>query len=89
MVTLLAFPVLALTVGISTAVLVKPVKQVVLVVVGTVEFAPEIVRISEATEKLKDFKIEYSGNGNRVGYQSPKAQERIYEGETVRLMLSK
>ena len=52
---------------------------------------PNVTNLSvkEATEKLKDFKIEYSGNGNRVGYQSPKAQERIYEGETVRLMLSK
>lgn len=52
---------------------------------------PNVTNLSvkEATEKLKDFKIEYSGNGNRVGYQSPKAKERIYEGETVRLMLSK
>ena len=44
--------------------------------------------VKEATEALKDFKVEYSGNGDKVVYQSPKAKERIYEGETVRLMLS-
>lgn len=51
---------------------------------------PNVVNMSvkEATEKLKDFKVEYSGNGDKVTYQSPKAKSRIYEGETVRLMLS-
>ena len=44
--------------------------------------------VKEATEALKDFKVEYSGSGDKVVYQSPKAKERIYEGETVRLMLS-
>lgn len=44
--------------------------------------------VKEATEALKDFKVEYSGSGDKVVYQAPKAKERIYEGETVRLMLS-
>lgn len=41
----------------------------------------------EATSLLKEFKIEYSGNGSKVIYQSPSADSRIYEGETIRLML--
>ncbi len=42
----------------------------------------------DAVKELKGFKVEYSGNGSVVTYQSPSAGERIYEGETVRLMLN-
>ena len=41
----------------------------------------------EATKTLKNFKVEYTGNGNKVVYQSPQAGERIFEGDTVKLML--
>lgn len=51
---------------------------------------PDVVGDSkeEASEKLEKFKVEYSGSGDTVTYQSPVAGERIYEGETVRLMLN-
>ena len=42
---------------------------------------------NEAIKKLKSFKVEYTGNGNKVTYQSPSSGERILEGETVRLLL--
>ena len=38
--------------------------------------------------KLGSFKVEFSGTGELVSYQSPTAGEKIYEGETVRLMLT-
>lgn len=44
--------------------------------------------INEAMKSLKQFKVEYSGSGKEVTYQSPKAGERVYEGETVRLLLN-
>ena len=44
--------------------------------------------VTEAKKKLKSFKIEYTGSGDKVIYQSPSALSRIYEGETVRLLLS-
>ena len=43
---------------------------------------------SDAVKELKDFKVEYSGSGDKVVEQSPEAGTRIYEGETVRLYLS-
>lgn len=43
---------------------------------------------SEAIKVLKPFKVEFSGTGSTISYQSPSAGERIYEGETVRLLLS-
>ena len=51
---------------------------------------PNVVGLSpnEAVKALKSFKVEFSGTGNKVSYQSPSANERIYEGETVRLLLS-
>ena len=51
---------------------------------------PDVIGDSkkEANEKLEKFKVEYSGSGDTVTYQSPVAGERIYEGETVRLMLN-
>lgn len=42
----------------------------------------------EAGKLLEDFKIIYSGNGNVVTYQSPKAKSRILEGEEVRILLN-
>lgn len=41
----------------------------------------------EAREKLKDFDVEYSGNGDVVIAMSPVAGSRIAVGSTVRLML--
>ena len=43
--------------------------------------------VEDAVKELKSFKVEFTGTGNKVFYQSPKAGSRIYEGETVRLMV--
>ncbi len=42
---------------------------------------PNVVGMSvkEAVKKLKKFKVEYSGNGDVVTYQSPSSGESIYE----------
>lgn len=45
------------------------------------------MNVKEATKALKSFKIEYSGSGTIVSYQSPASGERILEGETVKLLL--
>ena len=42
---------------------------------------------NEAIKELKSFKVEYTGTGSKVIYQSPSAGERILEGESVRLLL--
>ena len=44
--------------------------------------------LKEAQEKLEHFQIEYSGKGEKIIEQSPKAGERILEGEKVRLLLT-
>ena len=51
---------------------------------------PNVVglEVSEAVKNLKDFKVEYSGNGNKVTYQNPEPNSEIYEGETIRLLLN-
>ena len=51
---------------------------------------PNVVgmNISDAIKELKSFKVEYSGSGEIVTYQSPNVGESIYEGETIRLLLS-
>ncbi len=51
---------------------------------------PNVVGMSvkEAVKLLKKFKVEYSGSGEVVTYQSPSANEKVYEGETIRLLLS-
>ena len=51
---------------------------------------PNVVgmNVKDASKLLKDFKIEYTGSGEIVSYQSPNAGERILEGETVRLLLN-
>lgn len=43
--------------------------------------------LKEARENLKGFKIEYSGSGSKVFYQSPSAGDRVLEGSTIKLML--
>ena len=50
---------------------------------------PNVVGMSkeEATKTLKNFKIEYSGNGDTVIYMSPKEGYYVAEGETIMLML--
>jgi len=50
---------------------------------------PNVIGLSvkEAVKQLKSFKVEFSGSGNIVSYQSPSAGERILEGETVKLLL--
>ncbi|MBR6690598.1 MAG: stage V sporulation protein D [Bacilli bacterium] len=51
---------------------------------------PNVVgmNVKDAVKELKKFKVEYSGSGNIVTYQSPSAGEKVYEGETIRLLLS-
>lgn len=51
---------------------------------------PDVVGLplKEAMTNLKSFKVEYTGDGENVTYQSPKAGSRILEGETVRLFMS-
>ena len=44
--------------------------------------------VKEAVSNLKHFKVEFSGSGNKVSYQSPSSGERILEGETVKLLLT-
>lgn len=50
---------------------------------------PEVVgmNVNEATKNLKNFRIEYTGTGNKVLYQSPSAGERILAGDKVRLLI--
>ena len=50
---------------------------------------PNVVgmNVQEAITSLKQFKVEYTGSGNTVIYQSPSAGVSIYEGETIRLLL--
>ena len=44
--------------------------------------------VTEAVKLLKDFKVEYSGNGDKITYQNPSSGSEIYEGETIRLLLN-
>ena len=43
--------------------------------------------VEEAKKKLKEFTIEYSGNGKKVVAQSPEKGEKLEEGGTIRLLL--
>lgn len=51
---------------------------------------PDVVGLTvrEARKKLLDFEIEYTGNGDKVVEQSPRAGERIAKGSTIRLLLT-
>ena len=46
----------------------------------------EGLTVKEAMKQLKNFKVEFTGDGDIVSYQSPRAGTRIYEGETVLLL---
>jgi len=50
---------------------------------------PNVVGMTkeEATKTLKDFKIEYSGSGEHVIYQSPSSDYYVVAGETIKLLL--
>ena len=50
---------------------------------------PDVIGMNreDAVNNLKNFKVEFSGEGNKVLYQSPSSGTQIYEGETVKLML--
>ena len=50
---------------------------------------PNVVGMSkkEATKTLKDFKVEYSGNGEEVIYQSPQSGYYAPMGKTIKLLL--
>ena len=43
--------------------------------------------VKEAVKTLSKYNVTYSGSGNKVISQSPKANTRLEEGSTVRLML--
>jgi len=51
---------------------------------------PDVVglNIDDAKSKLKGFKIEYSGSGDNIFYQSPEAGSYAPEGGTILLMLN-
>lgn len=46
------------------------------------------MNIEDAIKNLKKFKVNYSGSGGVVTYQSPSSGEYIYEGDSIRLLLS-
>ena len=50
---------------------------------------PNVVGMSkeEATKTLKNYKIEYSGDGDTVIYMSPEAGYYVAEGETIKILL--
>ena len=50
---------------------------------------PNVIGMSvkDAIKSLKPFKVEYTGSGDTVLYQSPSSGTSIYEGETIRLFL--
>ena len=51
---------------------------------------PSVIGMSldEAKKTLKGYKLEYSGEGNKVIYQSPKENLYVADNSTVKLMLS-
>ena len=42
---------------------------------------------NKASNELKNFKLEYSGEGSKIIYQSPEAGYYVKEGATIKLML--
>lgn len=50
---------------------------------------PNVVGLSkdDAIKTLKGFKLEFSGNGETIIYQSPESEYYVEEGETIKLML--
>ena len=51
---------------------------------------PSVVglELNEAKKQLKNFKVEYSGTGNKIIEQTPKADTYVKEGSIVKLMLN-
>ena len=51
---------------------------------------PDVVgkTVKEATTILKGFKIEYSGSGENIAYQSPISGLFVKEGSTIKLLLN-
>jgi len=45
------------------------------------------LNITEAQKALKGFKIEYSGDGNKVVYQVPEPNQYVKETNIIKLML--
>ena len=43
--------------------------------------------VNEAIKELKHFKVEYSGSGTKVIYQSPTKGTKLTEGSTIKLMV--
>lgn len=43
--------------------------------------------INEAVKTLDKFKVEHTGSGTKVIYQSPKSGAELYEGDIVKLLL--
>ena len=43
--------------------------------------------VKDANEILKGYKLEYSGTGSKVIYQSPKSGYYVADGSTIKLML--
>ena len=43
--------------------------------------------VKEANEILRGYKLEYSGTGSKVIYQSPKSGYYVADGSTIKLML--
>ena len=50
---------------------------------------PDVVGmdLKEAQKKLKGFKIEYSGEGDKVIYQEPLPNQYVKETNTIKLLL--
>ena len=48
---------------------------------------PNVIGMS-VKDAVKELKVEYSGTGEVVTYQSPSPGEKVYEGETIRLLLA-
>lgn len=50
---------------------------------------PDVTNMSlnDAMKELKKFKVEYTGTGDKVIYQTPAKDTRIYEGQIVKLLL--
>jgi len=51
---------------------------------------PNVVGMTkeDGVKLLKNFKVVFSGNGNIIKYQSIKEGEKVYEGETIKILLN-
>ena len=51
---------------------------------------PNVVGMTKegGVKLLKNFKVVFSGNGNIIKYQSIKEGEKVYEGETIKILLN-